>query len=77
MITYQVSSPESLSASGWSQHLLRRRREAEDGARRLHSEDEVKVGHHHGTARQEGEAETKTTNAAAKSCSHPVGQSEE
>lgn len=47
---------------------------AEDGARRLHREDEVEVGEHHGDARQEGQAKSKTTNTAAESRRHPVDQ---
>lgn len=73
LITDQLSSPEPLSAGGWGQHFLRRR-EAEDGPRRLHSEDEVDVGNHHGETWQKGETETKTTYAAAEGCSHPVNQ---
>lgn len=68
-----MSSPEPLPAGG-GQHLLRRRREAEDGPRCLHREDEVQVGDHHGDARQEGEAETKTPNTAAESRGHPVNK---
>lgn len=74
LISDLLSSPEPLSASGWRQHLLRRRWEAEDGPCGLHCEDEVSVCSHHGKTRQEGEAETKPTDAAAKSCGHPVNQ---
>lgn len=73
LISDWLSSPESLSARGRSQRL-RKRRAAEDGARRLQREDEVEVGEHHGDARQEGQAKSKTTNAAAESRRHPVDQ---
>lgn len=73
MISDEISSPEPLFARGRSQRL-RRRRAAEDGARRLHCEDEVEVGEHHGDTRQEGQAKSKTTNAAAESRRHPVDQ---
>ena len=74
LISDLLSSPEPLSAGGWSQHLLRKGWEAEDGPCCLHCEDEVGVCSHHDKTRQEGEAETKPTDAAAKSCGHPVNQ---
>lgn len=73
LIMDQLSSPEPLSAGGWSQRLLRRR-QAEDGPWRLNREDEVDVGDHHGETRQEGESKTETSNTAAEGCGHPVNQ---
>lgn len=51
LTTDQFSSPEPLFAGRWGQHLLSRRREAEDGPRCVHREDEVDVGGHHGETR--------------------------
>lgn len=74
LITHHLSSPESLPASRWSQCIHRSRWEPENGACCLHREDEVDVGDHHHQTGQEGKAKTKTTDAAAEGCSHPVNQ---
>lgn len=46
----------------------------ENGTRRIHREDEVEVCSHHDDTWQEGDAKTKSTNAAAKCRGDPVRQ---